>query len=239
MLKYSYEHEKMYQRGADVSDLREIVAKNICELRQGAGMTQLMLAEKLNYSDKAISKWERGESFPDIFMLKTIADLFGVSVDYLMAEDHVDSIKLDAVTSKIVRRNRILISFLATMLVWLIATVAFVTVRLVAPDSIFPEGMLFIYAAPISMLVTLIFNSIWGVHKLNYLIITFMSWTLLLSLHLTFLLVGDLNIWLIYIIGIPIQIIIFLWSGINNPNPKIKRRKGIKNETYDGTSARI
>ncbi len=220
-----------------MSDLREIVAKNICDLRQGAGMTQLMLAERLNYSDKAISKWERGESFPDIFMLKTIADLFGVSVDYLMTDEHGDSVKRDAAVMKIVRRNRILISFLATMLVWLIATVAFVTVGLVTPDSILPEGMIFIYATPISALVALIFNSIWGIHKLNYLIITFMTWTLLLSIHTTFLTLENLNIWLIYIIGIPIQIIIFLWSGINNPNPKIQRRKGRKNETNEGTSS--
>ena len=55
-------------------ELRGIIAKNICSLRTGAGLTQLQLAEILNYSDKAVSKWERGESVPDIFMLKRIAD---------------------------------------------------------------------------------------------------------------------------------------------------------------------
>ena len=65
-------------------DLREIIAKNICDLRIGAGMTQSNLAAVLNYSDKAVSKWERAESIPDIEVLKEIADLFGVSVDYLL-----------------------------------------------------------------------------------------------------------------------------------------------------------
>ena len=58
-------------------ELREIIAKNICDLRVGAGLTQLGLAEILNYSDKAVSKWERAESTPDVFMLKRIADYFG------------------------------------------------------------------------------------------------------------------------------------------------------------------
>ena len=65
-------------------DLKPIIAKNITALRQSHKMTQIELAEKLNYSDKAVSKWERGESIPDVTVLKTIADLFGVSLDYLL-----------------------------------------------------------------------------------------------------------------------------------------------------------
>ena len=64
--------------------LKNIIAQNIAELRRNNNMTQLELAEKLNYSDKAISKWERGESIPDVAVLKNIADIFLVSVDYLL-----------------------------------------------------------------------------------------------------------------------------------------------------------
>ena len=67
-----------------MEDLKHIIAKNICDLRTAKGMTQLELAEKLNYSDKAVSKWERGESVPDITVLKEIADLFDVTLDYLV-----------------------------------------------------------------------------------------------------------------------------------------------------------
>ena len=94
-----------------MNDLREIVAKNICELRREANMTQLMLAEKLNYSDKAVSKWERGESVPDVFMLKTIADLFGVTVDYLLTDDHREAKKRSvAVSSSFFRDSSSLLS---------------------------------------------------------------------------------------------------------------------------------
>ena len=214
-----------------MSDLRRIVAKNISELRQKHRMTQLNLAQRLNYSDKAISKWERGESFPDIFMLKRIADLFGVSVDYLLREDHSEAIKRDARVSKMIRRNRIIISFLANMLIWLIATVAFVIVGLVHPNSPLPEWMVFFYALPLSSVVTLVFNSIWGRPKLNYVIIMFMSWFILLAFYMTYLTVFELNIWLIFVIGIPVQIIVSLWSGINNPRIKAKNeRKSGKND---------
>ena len=71
-----------------MSQLREILAKNLYELRVASGLTQLGFAEKLNYSDKAVSKWERAESAPDVFMLKRIADFFGVSVDYRLTEEH-------------------------------------------------------------------------------------------------------------------------------------------------------
>ena len=73
-----------------MEDLKSIVARNIIALRRKHDMTQLELAEKLNYTDKAVSKWERGESLPDIVILKTIADLFGVTLDYLVTLEHDD-----------------------------------------------------------------------------------------------------------------------------------------------------
>lgn len=71
-----------------MDELKVIIAENIQSLRRDAGMTQAALAEKLNYTDKAVSKWERGESVPDVAVLRDIADLFGVTVDYLLRQDH-------------------------------------------------------------------------------------------------------------------------------------------------------
>ena len=65
-----------------MEDLKLIIAKNISTLRKAAAMTQFELAEKLNYSDKAVSKWERGESLPDVSVLKAIADIFSVDKDF-------------------------------------------------------------------------------------------------------------------------------------------------------------
>ena len=204
-------------------------------------MTQLMLAEKLNYSDKAISKWERGESVPDVFMLRTIAELFGVTVDYLLEEDHSEAKRRSVAVSKIVQRNRMIISFLATMLIWLIATMSFVILRFMQVDVQFSGWLVFIYAIPVSSVVALVFNSIWGIKKLNYLIITIINWSVLISFHLSFLFAVShmsFNIWIIYVIGIPAQVIIFLWSGLNNPEKiKQKSRKGKENDTDDASAA--
>ena len=95
-----------------MEDLKPIIAKNITVLRQNAKMTQFDLAEKLNYSDKAISKWERAESIPDVSVLKSIADLFGVTVDYLLQDGHTDIPKAVDDVSVLRHRNRMVITAL-------------------------------------------------------------------------------------------------------------------------------
>ena len=64
--------------------LAEVIGKNITRLRKLANMTQLELAEKLNYSDKSISKWEQGNGIPDVRILVQLAELFGVTLDDLV-----------------------------------------------------------------------------------------------------------------------------------------------------------
>ena len=88
-----------------MEELKMIIAGNIGQLRRDAGITQLDLAEHLNYSDKAVSKWERGESIPDIVTLKAIADRFSVSVDYLLRADHPLETEVKCEYTKRQRRN--------------------------------------------------------------------------------------------------------------------------------------
>lgn len=59
----------------------------IKELRRSRGLTQEQMAEALNISSQAVSKWETGGSYPDISLLTIIADYFGCSVDYLLCHD--------------------------------------------------------------------------------------------------------------------------------------------------------
>lgn len=192
--------------------IKETVAKNIASLRKQANMTQLQLAEALNYSDKAVSKWERGESLPDISALLNMASLFGVSVDYLVSDDNDKTHKKRASYTKKQKRRHVVITALSVMLVWLIATVVFVNINLIIGFAWHGSWLLFVYAGVISFILLLIFNSIWGRRKLNYLIITFLVWSILAAVYLSAL---SYNIWLIFIIGIPAQIIILLWSRLN------------------------
>ena len=97
-----------------MSDMRQIIAQNIVKLRTARGWTQAELAERLSYSDKAISKWERAESLPDVIVLKQLADLFLVRVDDLLCED----VPLDFFKSEKIRtRNHIIKHTLAHQII--------------------------------------------------------------------------------------------------------------------------
>lgn len=198
-------------------DEREILAKNIADLRIKAGLTQLAFAEKLNYSDKAVSKWERGESIPDIFILKRIATLFGVSVDYLLEEKHnASSPSLPDIERK--RRTRRIITLIATVGVWILSVIYFAIHSAILDDVAIKPWMSFIYAIPLSLIVALVFNSIWGARGFNYLIITLLIYGVILSLHLTILLTLGYNMWYLYLIGIPSVIVVVLTSRLNRLN---------------------
>ena len=159
-------------------ELKNIIAKNIAELRKANGLTQLSLAEKLNYSDKAVSKWESGASIPDVIVLKEIADLFGVTVDDLLREN----CKMRNIPASN-KRIHTIITLLSVMLVWLIGTLIFVSLGIAGISG--DLWLSFIWPIPVSFIVLLVFNSIWGKRRLNYLIITFLMWTLLAAIYLS------------------------------------------------------
>ena len=192
-----------------MNDIKNIVAHNIAELRKAANMTQLELAEKLNYSDKAVSKWEHGDSIPDVTVLLDIADLFGVTLDFLVRTAHTpDEIKKRFLKPR--KYSRRVIMLLSILCVWFVAVLSFILVSLIWPDAQH-VWLSFIYAIPASAIVWLVLNSVWFNRKVNYFIISLLMWTAILSIHLSLLLAGH-NTSIIYIIGIPSQIIILVWS---------------------------
>jgi transcriptional regulator with XRE-family HTH domain len=208
-----YYSECKKREGVFVVDIKSIIAKNITELRQNAKLTQIELAERLNYSDKAVSKWERAESIPDITVLKAIADMFEVPLDYLVQETHEVAEPVEKEETVVLpdrKRNRRVITILSVLLVWFVATFVYVVL-----DSIGVKGcfhyLSFAYACPVSVLVWLILNSIWFCHRTNYLIISLLMWTAIGSVVLTFHLLG-FHIWKLVFLGILGQLIIITWS---------------------------
>ena len=193
-----------------MNDLKRIIAYNIAELRKAVPLTQAELAEKLNYSDKAVSKWERGESIPDVAVLKQIANLFGVSVDYLLEEEHLFETTQRSVPWQR-KKNRVLVTALSCALVFLIATLVFVALALVG--DIPRIWLAYVYCVPICSILLIVFNSLWGSYGWNYFYISILVWSLLTSIYLT---TGDYTNWLLFIIGIPGQIIILMWSGFKS-----------------------
>lgn len=194
-----------------MEDVKNNVAKNITELRILNNMTQLELAEKLNYSDKTVSKWERGESTPDISVLVEIADLFSVSLDYLVKSE---SIVVEH-KNKEITYNRRAVSYVAEGGGWILAIFAFIITTLVTHQMTF-QWLYFIYTLPIVLIVKLVFNSIWFNPRHNYLIISALLWSILVSIHITFL-YFNADVSLIYLLGVAGQIVIVLASFIKKP----------------------
>lgn len=200
-----------------MEDIKNIVAKNITELRLLNNMTQMELAEKLNYSDKTISKWERAESSPDISILVEIANLFGVSLDYLVrAENIEETVKENK--QKETKYNRKVISYISESVAWFIAIFAFIITSLITNEATF-QWLYFVYALQIVLIVKLVFNSIWFNPRNNYFIISALMWSILAAIHITFL-YFKINVVLIYLLGIAGQIVVILWSFIKKPKSK-------------------
>lgn len=215
-----------------MEDIKSIIAENIVALRKGRSMTQIELAEKLSYSDKAISKWERGESVPDISVLKSIADTFGVTVDYLISKDHEDAEtelsdeerekkkkkeeeereELKREKKARLKKTHSIVTGMSVLLVWFIAVLLFVILD-VSLKGTQRHLLVFPYAVVVSTVVWLVFNSLWFNQRRNYLIISLMMWSAVLSIHITILMAG-VNLWQMYLLGIPGQLIIVLWSII-------------------------
>ena len=197
-----------------MEELKTLIGANLVRLRRRAGMTQTQLAEKLGYTDKAVSKWECGDAVPDIWVLTRVAEEFGVTVDDLLTP-HTEPTEEPI---QRMPRRRAIITVLAALLVWLIATVAFVILSIVAP-AFADAWLLFIYAIPLSALGIFILSCVWGHLIPHYIFLSVLLWGTILSVFLSFtFLLPVRSIWMVFLIGIPGQTIIVLW-------PAIRRRR--------------
>ncbi len=185
------------------TEFKRIVADNIAFYRKQMGLTQLQLAEKLNYSDKAISKWERGESLPEAYVLHALASFFGVTLNDFLTVGRKPRTPLAI-------KTRILISLLSAGLVWLVATVIFVLTNLIEPNIDFDIWLVFIYAIPLSSIVLLVFSLLWGNNRLSFAFVTSLAVGLTLSVFLSIFPIYP-HIWYIFIALVPIEILALFW----------------------------
>ena len=183
-----------------MNDLKQTIANNIVKLRKEKHLTQSEFAKQINYSDKAVSKWERAESIPDVIVLKQISDIFGVSVDYLLAEHNESEKPAIIKNNKKCKINKISLTLLSTCPIWGIATLIFTLILILSNKYVW---FVFYICVPLSLLIILIFNSIWGKKRRNYFIVSLFVWSILLCVYLCLI---KHNIWQIFILGIPAQI---------------------------------
>ena len=185
----------------DDEKVKHLIASNIAYYRKEMNLTQSELAEKINYSDKSISKWERGDGVPDICVLVVLADLFGVTVNDLLASKHKRS------KFALPKLKHSIITLMSVGLVWLLASVVFFVLKLFVPGL--PKAWLaFIFALPVMFIVTLVLSSIWHPRVFQFISVSGLIWTIAVALDLSFSL-DYMN--LVYIIAAVMQALTILW----------------------------
>ena len=203
-----------------LEELKLVTAGNLINLRTGAGMTQAELGAKLNYSDKSISKWERGEAIPDAFVLTQMAELFGVSVDYILSSHDAweptvapEDPRQDVVYSTSV------ITAIAVLGVWTLALTAFVTLWL-AVDQL--RWQIFVAAFPVSVLTWMVLMCVFKrTRHLTYMVALFVL-SIFVSVYLLLL---NRNPWQIFMIAVLAEVIVFLSFHVQKKPKKAAETK--------------
>lgn len=195
-----------------MEELRAIVARNLAACRRAAGLTQLQLAEKLNYSDKAVSKWERGESLPDVAVLCDLARLYGVTLDYLVS-DHTGE-KDPPSAGK--GRRRAVVAAMSCLLVLLAATLIFSSLYFFGAEVPRP-WLTFLWALPACGILLIVFSALWGGKILRTLSVSFLIWTAALCVWFTFSFPYS---WLVFVVAVPLQALALFWFLLRTPRTK-------------------
>ena len=210
----------------DTEKLKYIIGKNIAVYRKRCGLTQAGLADKLNYSDKAVSKWERGESTPDIVTLAQLAEQFGVTVNELIQDPDALPEKTGAVQQamgKVVEKtlkrkaDKNIILGLSSILVWFVALFLYVVL---SGLELHNSWLAFFYAIPANAIVLLSLRSAWRDFRWNRALISTIMWGTLASIYMTLLMLAGINFWKMFLLGIPGQIAILLWFRMFIPARK-------------------
>ena len=201
----------------DSEKLKEIIGTNIAVYRKRMGLTQADLAKKLNYTDKAVSKWERGESMLDAQTLVLLSEQFGVTVNDLLTDPNALPEQTGAyqqamgkVVEKTLKRkaDKRIILGLSSILVWFVALFIYVVVSSVGISN---SWLAFFYAVPANAIVLLSLRSAWHDFRWNRALISTIMWGSLLSVYMTLLILCRINVWRMFLLGIPGQLAILLW----------------------------
>ncbi len=195
-----------------MKEIETTIASNIIELRTRAGMTQLELAEKLNYSDKSVSKWERAEALPDVLVLRNIADIFGVTLDYLVRPHEPDE-KISIIDSVKTTIPYQIIMAITSVGIMTVATILFIIFWL--RGSIYWQ--VFVFALPVLFTSLLVLNSIWHEGKYNFIIVSLLALSIVTTLYVIFL---KYNWWQLFLIEIPAEALIVLSFRLYHVNRK-------------------
>lgn len=183
-----------------MKDLKEITAGNIIRLRQNSNITQAQLGEKLGYSDKSVSKWERAEAIPDAYVLKQMSALFGVTVDYLL-DEHEETEPIEENPQRSYSRSAVM--WLAVVGIWTAALLIFIVGWILEKNL----WLTFVFALPVTLVTLLVLNSVWKKGKQNFYIVATLVASVLVLIYLSFF---DKNWWQLFLLLVPAELLVFI-----------------------------
>lgn len=194
-----------------------IIAKHLSTLRKAKGLTQGEVAERFNYSDKSISKWEKGDSLPDIGVLKDLADFYEVSLDFLVSEHSEETLKEKAIHSPTsLFKEKLILTMLGICTVISIFCIAEVILR-INPINPWRSFELYFWLPAASFLTLIVFSQRWHWTTTKLIAAICFVWFLCLALYLELGYdLGDKGwqCWFVLLTPIPITIAIALAKGL-------------------------
>lgn len=201
-------------------EISKIVADNLVSLRKDRGLTQGDVAAKLNYSDKSVSKWERGELLPDLATLQELADFYGVTIDFLTHRPTPDNVALyKKDTSRQDTINRHIICSLVVIVIWTLAIIAYAAVRILHLEENWYPWMAFVWAVPATFIVLTYYAKKWNYHALHLFSSIAFGWSFLIAAYLEigfdFPASTGWGLGFLFILGIPVTIGSVLYSRLN------------------------
>ena len=192
-----------------MEELKVIIGENLAALRKEKKMTQAELAEKFNYTDKAISKWEKGETSPDIETLYALCEFYGVTIDYL-THPGSKSDKEEYVVKDSNFTNKVWQTALTVSIMWMVATFIFIW-SLMIHSYIYWQ--VFIWTVPISATALNLMNHRYFHNRLLYFISwSIFIWGVLAGFFFQFISEG---LWPLFILGAPAEVTLYLWYRMN------------------------
>ncbi|NCA95355.1 MAG: XRE family transcriptional regulator [Methanomicrobia archaeon] len=197
-----------------MNKLRHIIANNLVYLRRKNNLTQQELATKINYSDNAISRWERGEVIPTIETIEIVADFYGVTPNNIIDESFASH---DQIVATDIVFKRLFIALFSISIVWGIAIVSYIYVDMFKETlgaNAAHAWLIFVASVPVSCLLGYYFNRLWGTKLINLIIWSVFVWTSLTTAYLFLMLFSNQNFWLIFVLGAPAQLAMTLWYFI-------------------------
>ncbi len=191
-----------------MKDIKDTIAKNLTELRTRAGFTQLQLAEMLNYSDKAVSKWERGEAVPDLRVLIKLSEIYGITVDDIVKGENLPHKR----PNMSLNVRRLLIVALSVVFVWFVATGLFITLYFIDSTADYAY-LVFICAVLPTAIVLTVFSSLWGNRITTAIASSAIVWSCALIIYITVTVFASYftQIYLVWVAAGVFEILIILW----------------------------